>query len=76
MVIIDVREVEEFETGHRPGAINIPLSTFTTQIPKELAEIESSTPIGCYCVSGARSERAKRILENMGFKDVTNLGGI
>jgi rhodanese-related sulfurtransferase len=51
VVVIDVREVDEFESGHIPGAINMPLSTFQpSKLPKE-----ANKKMVLTCLGGKRS---------------------
>ena len=72
-VILDVRTVEEFETGHIEGAVNIPVD----ELQERLGELEKSDEIMVYCRSGVRSSRAMKILADNGFSKVYNmLGGI
>lgn len=72
-MLIDVRTPSEFSSGHIQGAVNIPV----TQIDARLPDLgEKSDPIVLYCHSGARSARAKRILERAGFTSVSNLGAM
>ncbi|CDZ74301.1 Hypothetical protein ING2D1G_0101 [Peptoniphilus sp. ING2-D1G] len=68
--LIDVREVGEFESGHVPGAINIPMGTLT-----ESKEFTKDDLLILYCRSGARSAAAQRILEQEGYY-VIDAGGI
>lgn len=68
--IIDVRTVQEFKSGHVPGAKNVPLDRIGS------FEASRDAPLFVYCQSGARSSQAARALEGRGFTDVTNLGGI
>ena len=79
-LIIDVREPREYEYGHIPGALNLPvnfLGTIRTTLKGWLPEKHTlQTPLYLYCVSGARSKRAKGILKAMGFELVENMGGI
>ena len=68
-ILVDVREADEFKTGHIPGAINAPLSTITsTTLPKD-------APLFLYCLRGTRSKRASGILNKMGYT-VKSIGGI
>ena len=68
---VDVRTSVEFNSGHFPGAINIPLD----QIPKRWEEIKNAkTPIIVYCLSGGRSEQAMRFLQEKGINDIINGG--
>ncbi len=72
-VLIDVREVNEYRTGHIPGAVNIPLSQIESA--KDVLSDKDLT-LYIYCLSGARSARAAGILQKMGYKNVKNIGGI
>lgn len=69
-VIIDVRTPQEFQGGHAPGAINIPLDV----LPGKLAKLDKSKPIITCCVSGNRSGMAANILTSNGFTEVVNGG--
>jgi NADPH-dependent 2,4-dienoyl-CoA reductase/sulfur reductase-like enzyme/rhodanese-related sulfurtransferase len=72
-LIIDVRTVREFAGGYYPGAVNIPLD----ELMRHVAEFGSpDREITVYCASGARSAYAKQMLEQHGFSNVTNGGGI
>lgn len=68
-ILVDVREADEFATGHIPGAVNAPLSTISnTTLPKD-------APLFLYCLRGSRSKRAAGILKRMGYT-VKCIGGI
>ena len=71
-VIIDVREPAEFITSHVDGALNIPLDSIASGIPQEIAQLPKDQPIVVYCMSGQRAGRAKAMLEQYDFQDVTN----
>lgn len=73
-IIIDVRTVGEFITGAYPDAINIPLDELPTRV-KELGN-NLSRDITVYCASGARSAYAQSLLQQMGYRNVKNGGGI
>ena len=64
--IVDVREVAEFSAGHIDSAINIPLSRF------EARKVPGGKPVIVYCLNGARSAMAKRMLQAAGVSDVRN----
>jgi rhodanese-related sulfurtransferase len=68
--LVDVRSPDEFAGGSAKGAVNIPLDIITQQIKK----FEGKKNIVVFCRSGNRSGQAKRILEEKGFKNVTNGG--
>lgn len=72
-LVVDVRTVAEFQSGHFPGAINIPVD----QVSKRLDEFgDKNRSIIVYCASGGRSGSAKSFLESIGYSDVTNAGGL
>lgn len=73
IVLVDVREDNEYAQGHIPGSINLPLSQID-QAQKVLKDRDAT--IFVYCLSGGRSSRAAEYLSQVGFKDVTNIGGI
>lgn len=72
-VIVDVRETDEWNTGHIAGAIHIPLS----DVKNRVAELEKfkDSPVITQCRSGARSAKAAEVLINAGFSAVYNLDG-
>jgi len=72
-VIIDVRQVHEVESTPLPevDALNIPAE----EIRKRWKEIPKDKSVVCICSKGLRSAESARILKNMGFSDVTYLGG-
>ena len=70
--LIDVRSPLEFSQGALDGAINMPVSNFQTLID----DIDNSKPVLLYCRSGARSEMVKKYLEQLGFNQVHNIGGL
>ena len=69
-VLIDVREANEFQTGHIPGAINVPLSRIDTiSVPKD-------KQVFVYCLRGTRSRQAAGKMKKMGYTKVKSIGGI
>lgn len=68
-VLLDVRTPAEYAEGHLPGAINIPVQ----ELEARTNELPKGSRIVVYCRSGARSARAKSLLEAKGFK-VLDLG--
>lgn len=72
-VLLDVRTPSEFAGGHIPGAVNVPLQ----ELDRVAAVVpDGSTPVFAYCRSGARSAQAAAMLEQAGYKNVRNIGGI
>lgn len=70
-IIIDVRRVDEYQSGHIPGAINIPLDELeSAQLP------DKEETIYLYCRTGNRSGKAAKILADMGYEHIVDFGGI
>ncbi len=69
-LLVDVRDADEFETGHVPGAINLPLN----QIRHRLDELPRDREVWLYCGVGQRAYYATRVLLQNGFR-VKNLSG-
>ncbi len=74
VLVIDVRDAEEYEAGHIKHAINIS----SEEIESKLSDLEEykETPIILYCNTGNRSGKAAELLVENGFKDVTNAEGV
>jgi rhodanese-related sulfurtransferase len=70
-VLLDVRSAAEFQSGHLPGAMNIP----HTELRQRLAEIPRGRPLLLYCASGFRSYLALRLLRQSGWPGVRSLSG-
>jgi rhodanese-related sulfurtransferase len=68
LVLLDVRQPDEYEEGHIEGAILIPLG----ELENRLSEIDRSKAVLVICWSGFRSARAASILVAAGFEDVMN----
>ena len=72
-ILLDVRTSQEYREGHIPGSQNVPLQT----IDKVATVAENKdTPLYVYCHSGGRSRQAVQRLVQMGYRNVTNIGGI
>ncbi|MCH2107788.1 MAG: rhodanese-like domain-containing protein [Polyangiaceae bacterium] len=70
-ILMDVREPEEFQSGHIEGAINVPVG----EIDERLSRLEPGSRLIVYCRSGRRAHRAATKLRNQGFK-VYELGSM
>ncbi len=70
-VVLDVRNLGEFEAGHLAGARNIPVD----ELRFRLDEVPRDRPIVVHCKTSFRSHLALRILKENGWKDVRNLTG-
>jgi rhodanese-related sulfurtransferase len=72
-VIVDVREDDEWNAHHIPGAIHIP----PAQLTERLAELEpyKNSPVITQCRSGKRSAKAQLALMSAGFSKVYTMNG-
>jgi molybdopterin/thiamine biosynthesis adenylyltransferase/rhodanese-related sulfurtransferase len=71
--IVDVREQVEWDAGHIPGAVFIPLGQLGQDI--EAAIPDKGTELVIQCRSGARSARGTELLQQLGYTNVVNLAG-
>ncbi|MDU2197507.1 MAG: rhodanese-like domain-containing protein [Peptostreptococcaceae bacterium] len=69
-VILDVRDTKDYDKGHVENSINIPIDEFESRI-NELKDYQDKE-ILIYCSVGRRSAQAAEILENSGYKDISN----
>lgn len=70
--IIDVREVDEYQNGHIPGAINMPLS----ELAQTYTQLDKKQPYFVICHSGARSANASEFLGSQGYNVTNVMGGM
>jgi len=71
--LLDVRTIDEFKVGCLPNAKNIPLAILPVLAHERLDKDE---PVLIYCRSGGRAVIAEKILDSLGFSDVTSIGSI
>jgi rhodanese-related sulfurtransferase/rubrerythrin len=69
--LLDVRQPEEYDAEHLPGAKLIPLA----QVGARLSELDPEKPTIVYCAIGGRSRVASQMLAGKGFREVFNLSG-
>ncbi len=73
VTVIDVRELEEYQAGHIPGALLIPLG----ELPNRLNDLPRNAEVILVCRSGNRSKQAYDFLRTQGFTNIHNmLGGM
>ena len=72
-LFLDVRERDEWEEGHIPGAVHIPRGHLESRVESALPE--RSQPVVVYCASGNRSAFAAKTLEELGYENVSSLAG-
>ena len=72
-VIVDVREMDEWDEGHIPGAIHMSRGTIEFDIEEKLPDTNAT--IICHCGGGGRSALAAESLQKMGYKNVRSMAG-
>ncbi len=70
---IDVREADEWQEGHLPGAVHVPRGHLESRI--EAVAPDRAQPVVLYCASGNRSAFAAKTLQELGYTNVHNLVG-
>ncbi len=74
-IVIDVRTSEEFQSGHIPGAVNLPLAAIVSgKIPAAFSDKGKTYLV--YCRSGRRSAAAVQMLSALGYQHLYDFGGI
>ncbi|HSE52803.1 MAG TPA: rhodanese-like domain-containing protein [Gemmatimonadales bacterium] len=71
LVVLDVRGRNEWDAGHIPGAVHIPLA----ELPDRLSELPQDQPVAVHCQGGGRSAIAASLLQAAGLRDVSNVTG-
>jgi sulfur-carrier protein adenylyltransferase/sulfurtransferase len=72
-LFLDVRERDEWEEGHIPGAVFVPRGNLESRI--ESVETDRDRPIVVYCAGGSRSAFAAKSLQDLGYTNVVSLTG-
>src|SRR4249919_1029781 len=72
-VWIDVREQDEWDEGHIPGAVHVPRGNLESRIEGVVAD--RTTPVVLYCASAARSAFAAESLLALGYEKPLSLAG-
>ena len=69
VVILDVREQDEYDSGHIPGAVLLPVGTIDEETAAEVIPEKDSTVL-VYCRSGNRSKTASSALADLGYTNI------
>ena len=69
--LLDVREPDEWDAGHAPGAHHLPMM----EVPARMAEIPADADVVVVCRSGGRSGQVVSYLMGNGWENVRNLDG-
>ncbi len=75
VIILDVREQGEYDSGHIPGAVLLPVGTIDETTAAEVIPEKGSTVL-VYCRSGNRSKTASSTLAELGYTNIYEFGGI
>ena len=75
VIILDVREQSEYDAGHIPGAILLPVGTITKESAAAVIP-ELGSVVLVYCRSGNRSKTASKVLVELGYTNIYEFGGI
>ena len=73
-VFLDIREQDEWDRGHAPGAVHIPMSELPARVDELAPFLDQDQPLVVTCRSGGRVARTLPWLEQQGY-DVANLDG-
>jgi rhodanese-related sulfurtransferase len=81
-LIVDLRELAEFQRGHIPGALHLPrgllefeIHGFVDRHRRDVEIAHEDQPIVLYCGTGGRSALAARDLEDLGYRNVKSMAG-
>jgi phage shock protein E len=72
-VVVDVRDKDEWDEGHIPGAIHLSRGTIELDIEEKVPD--PNAMIICHCGGGGRGALASESLQKMGYKNVRNMAG-
>jgi molybdopterin/thiamine biosynthesis adenylyltransferase/rhodanese-related sulfurtransferase len=72
-VFVDVREADEWEKGHLPGALFIPRGFLELRIEEKVPD--KSAEVIVYCAGGTRSALGARALQDLGYTNVASMSG-
>ena len=75
VVILDVREQDEYDSDHIPGAVLLPVGTIDETTAAQVIPEKDSTVL-VYCRSGNRSKTASAALADLGYTNIYEFGGI
>jgi rhodanese-related sulfurtransferase len=75
LLIVDVREPQEYTAGHIPGAINIPRGVLEFKLDQFPDLQDRNREVVLNCQGGGRSALATAAMQELGFKNAVNLAG-
>ena len=75
VIILDVREQDEYDNGHIPGSVLLPVGIIDEETAAAVIPEKDSTVL-VYCRSGNRSKTASSTLAELGYTNICEFGGI
>ncbi|CCX38303.1 sulfurtransferase [Clostridium sp. CAG:1013] len=75
VIVLDVREQDEYDSGHIPGAVLLPVGTINEETASAVIPEKDDTVL-VYCRSGNRSKTASATLAGLGYTSIYEFGGI
>ncbi|CCX38289.1 sulfurtransferase [Clostridium sp. CAG:1013] len=75
VIVLDVREQDEYDSGHIPGAVLLPVGTINEETASAVIPEKDDTVL-VYCRSGNRSKTASAALAELGYTNIYEFGGI
>ena len=75
VIVLDVREQSEYDSGHIPGAVLLPVGSIDEETAAAVIPEKDFTVL-VYCRSGNRSKTASSTLAGLGYTNIYEFGGI
>ncbi|MBQ5325122.1 MAG: rhodanese-like domain-containing protein [Oscillospiraceae bacterium] len=75
VLVLDVREQDEYSTGHIGGAVLLPVGTINADTASKVIPSKDTTVL-VYCRSSNRSKKASAALAKLGYTNIYEIGGI
>ncbi len=72
VILLDVREDDEWQRGHAPGALHIPMG----DVPARIGEVDTEAKLFVVCHAGGRSLRVSQYLARNGYEPINVSGGM
>ena len=72
VILLDVREDDEWQRGHAPGARHVPMG----DVPARIAELDTDATLYVVCHAGGRSQRVAEYLSRNGYEPINVEGGM
>lgn len=75
VLLLDVREPDEYRAGHLAGAVNIPRGLLEFRLSGDASLADTGRPVLVYCKTSGRAALAASVMQEMGFVNVTSMAG-